>query len=146
MAEAHAFARTKLGLAHGEYRIVNTPSTLKSVRNVDLYLVPGWKNRFDRFAMQGAIRWTRMNVIDVAAQEPDAVPDDLEPAGEQLTTVSNEEAHTFLLVTNGDDMISEGSPVQPEETTRRRRSRCKDCGTLHFREDGCPADPLFGDV
>lgn len=148
MAEAHAYAREELGLAHGQYRIVNTPSTLKSVRNVDLYLVPGWKNRFDRFAMQGAIRWTRMNVIDVAeqAQEPDAVPDDLEPAGEQLTTVSNEEAHAFLLVSNGDDMISEGGPVQPEETTRRRRSRCKDCGTLHFREDGCPADPLFGDV
>lgn len=72
--EAHEFARGPLGLVHGQYRLVNSPSTVKSVRNVDLYLVPGWQNRYDRFAMQGAIRWTRMNVIDAAdlpAEEPE---------------------------------------------------------------------------
>jgi hypothetical protein len=137
MAEAHAFAREDLGLLHGQYRIVNTPSTLKSVRNVDLHLVPGWQNRFDRFAMKGAIRWTRMNVIDVAeqrAQEP-SVPDDLEPTGVQLSLVSNEEAQAFFA-----DIEPEPAP---EPRANRRRSRCSNCGTLHFKEEGCPSDPLF---
>jgi len=139
MAEAHAYARGELGLLHGQYRIVNTPSTLKSVRGVDLHLVPGWQNRFDRFAMKGAIRWTRMHVIDVAeqrAQEP-SVPDDLKPAGSQLSLVSNEEAHAFVA------LLEPQPDPAPEPAGNRRRSRCKECGTLHFREEGCPSQPLF---
>lgn len=132
LKEAHEFARGELGLAHGRYRIVNHPSTLKSVRGVDLHLVPGYQNRFDRFAMKGALRWTRMTVIDHADDVlGDAVADDLEPAGVQLTTISNEEAHSFLVE----------APVEPqeqaEEPSKRRRSRCKDCGSLHFRDEPC---------
>lgn len=155
MREAHEFARGELGLAHGQYRIVNSPSTIKSVRGADLYLVPGYANRFDRFAIKGAIRWTRMNVIDVEKQQAEApaIPDDLDPAGEQLLIpVGDDEASAFVLSTNedtaevstnGDNMISEGSPVAPEpETTeppkKRRRSRCKDCGNLHFKGEPCP--------
>lgn len=66
MKEAHVFARESLGLPYGGYRIVNSPSTIKSVRGVRLYLVPGHESRFDRFGMKGAIRWTRMEVWDVA--------------------------------------------------------------------------------
>jgi len=66
MKEAHSFARGELGLAHGKYRVVTHASTIKSVRNADLYLVPGWDKRHDRFPVKGAIRWTRMNVIDAS--------------------------------------------------------------------------------
>lgn len=174
MKEAHAFAREELGLVHGRYRIVNTASTLKSVRGVDLYLVPGWQNRFDRFGMKGAIRWTRMNVIDVALQaealaadrwEDTAytrtiaerynqlrnldAPDGLEPAGVQLTLVTSEDAHSFL-TTGRDDTISEGGPAvdQGEDSdsgVKRRRRRCNDCGTLHFKDDPCvKTEPFEG--
>lgn len=156
---AHLFAREELGLAHGQYRLINHPSTVKSVRGADLYLVPGWQNRFDRFAMKGALRWTRMNVIDVAklAQEPAGVPDGLSPAGEQLTI---EDANAFLLAlgtpdaeikalveentSNGDNMTSEGGPVGDDSEVKRRRSRCKTCGTLHFKDEACPGEPFPG--
>jgi hypothetical protein len=147
LKEAHEFARDELGLSRGYYRIVNTPSTLKSVWMVDLHLVPGWENRFDRFAMKGAIRWTRMNVID----HPDyvvggAVKDDLEPAGVQQTLM---DATDFVSaapeVQNGDAMVSEGGPVtETEDGRKRRRSRCKTCQTLHFSDEPCPSEVIPG--
>lgn len=146
LREAHTFARETLGLEHGRYRVVNTSGTLKSVRGADLYLVPGWERRFDRFAIQGALRWTRMNVIDrtrVVAEEPEPEPDELYHPEVQLTQVSSDEATAFVTETsNGDVMISEGGPVTIESETkkRRRRSRCKDCGQLHFPEDDCVDD------
>ena len=173
--EAHDFARGELGLVHGGYRVVNTASTLKSVRGVDLFLVPGWQNRFARFALKGAIRWTRMNVRDWADEQtqasledprgpltdeildlahaehsvrsgqgaPGIVSDGLEPVGVQLTLVTDDEAAAFLDVSNGDFMVAEGGPAtpepeaEPEPKKNRRRRRCKDCGTLHFKEDPC---------
>lgn len=97
--EAHRFAQDELGVELGHYRVVNSSGTIKAVRNTDLYLVPGWRNRPDRFLMQGAIKWCRLNVIDVVkwreAQEQRAaapvptevvtpVPDGLQPPGTQL--------------------------------------------------------------
>lgn len=151
MKEAHDFARGELGLKYGRYRIITSSATVKSVRGADLYLVPGWQNRFDRFSMKGAIRWTRMNVIDVAEQQAEAPadePDGLIPAGVQQSLADGAdpalvaEFEAFLLqgTSNGDNMISEGGPVQPEEEeqtpeaeepeVKRRRRRCKECGIL----------------
>lgn len=78
--EAHEFARDELGLAAGHYQVVSSPAALKGRQGVDLYLVPGHQNRYDRFAMQGALRYTRLNVIDVAAE---AQRDGLNPPGTQ---------------------------------------------------------------
>lgn len=108
LADAHAFAREELGLQKGHYRIVTSPSSISSVRNADLYLVPGWERRFDRFAMKSALRWTRLNKIDVAEmrakaaeeQPPAPIPDGLTPLGEQLTI---EDAHAFLAATGQPD-------------------------------------------
>lgn len=126
MKEAHAYARGPLGLAHGRYRIVNSPSTIKSVRGVKLYLVPGWQNRFDRFAMKGAIRWTRMEVIDVAAlaEEP-AAPVTPEP---ELESVTDQEATDFVLANLPAEQAEE-----PAKRTRRRR--CSICGSLFNSEE-----------
>ena len=148
MKEAHGFARETLGLQYGSYRIVNSPSTIKSVRGAELYLVPGYQNRFDRFAMKGAIRWTRMTVIDVAVQglpvaepepvEPEPVTDGLEPAGVQITI---DEMLALNQTSNGDNMVAEGGPAEPEPEAKpkaKRRSRCKECGLLHFKDEPCP--------
>lgn len=151
MKAAHTFAREDLGLAHGQYRIVNSPSTVKSVRGADLYLVPGYQNRFDRFAMKGAIRWTRMNVINVdeQAQEP-AVPDDLVPEGVQLVfdesmIITAEEVSAFFEI-QPDPVVTEELESISEEPDRtgQRRSRCKTCGTLHYRDEPCSDDPIPG--
>lgn len=169
LGEAHAFARGPLGLVHGTYRVINSPGTIKSVRNVDLILAPGWEKRFDYFSMKGAIRWTHMNVVDrTQAEEPD-VTDGLEPAGIQLTLVSDDEADAFVA---GDlralEAMLEPAGWEPPETlsanqvlalaaspdalgsdvladeTARRRSRCKICSTLHFKDESCPSETIPG--
>lgn len=138
--EAHDFARDELGLAHGDYTVVNHPSTLKSVRGADLHLAPGHQNRFDRFAMAGALRWTRMNVVDHTQDViAGAVEDDLEPAGEQMMIVSDTEADSFV---REQDETQEAE--EPDGDVKRRRSRCKSCGTLHFKEESCPSEPFPG--
>lgn len=165
LREAHVFAREQLGLERGRYRVVNTASTVSSMRGSDLYLVPGYENRFDRFAMRGALRYTRLNVIDVAAKAElaerfahpavtlvaalDEIVDDLEPAGAQLTLISNEEADAFfdpnnILPPDVDAPLDEPGPTQPDDAfdanppaeepekpaKRVRRRRCKECGEL----------------
>lgn len=139
LKEAHAFAREELGLERGRYRVVTSPSSISSVRGADLYLVPGWQNRHDRFAMKGALRWTRLNKVDVAemqAEEP-AITDDLNPPGEQLTLISDEEAHAFIADDGPEvapDVVEQGhsdlSSNDDKPKTRRRRRRCKECGIL----------------
>lgn len=167
LKEAHAFAREQLGLRQGHYRIVNSASTIKSVRGADLYLVPGWANRYDRFAMKGAMRWTRMNVIDVATMAEQSEREDprgpltddlialayaedivrsggdttalgfksesdgLTPPGEQMTIA---DATDFVVAE------PEVKDPEPKPAKNRRRSRCKECGNLHFKEDSCPPE------
>lgn len=152
MGEAHSYARNDLGIEIGSYRIVNSPSTLSAVRGVDLHLVPGWENRFDRFAMKGAIRWTRMNVIDHSADDERGPLTDrvLEVAHrynalrDQPSLATHEEFAETLLAddSNGDNMVSEGGP-DAEKPVRRRRSRCKKCGALHFKDYNCQSNDPF---
>lgn len=157
LRSAHNFARETLGLERGRYRIVHSSSTISSVRGTDLYLVPGWEGRFDRFAVRGALRYTRLNVIDGAEVAPVEVvegePDGLVPDGVQLVLVSQQEAHDLL--TTIDDEAEE-PPVAPVTETlepaievapkkNKRRSRCKECGTLHFKGDLCAEQPLTED-
>lgn len=197
MKEAHEFARGDLGLTYGHYRIVNSPSTIKSVRGADLYLVPGHQNRFDRFAMKGAIRWTRMNVIDVEKDglgvdprgdlTPDllemayaehsvrsgngapgistsSAPDGLTPPGVQTSmafddlfsevgkpVVFAEQVQTAVVIPDEtaealdvpQPTLDGGEAIEPkpeEPAKKRRRTRCKDCGELHFKTDPCPTN------
>ena len=168
--EAHGFARTELGLSHGQYRVITSAGTLKSIRGADLHLVPGWRRRFDGFTMKSALRWTRMNVIDHESDEAEApvepVPDGLNPPGTQPQITEGADPalmaafEAFLETGNGDQMISEGSPLPPELVTaledeitspeqvdaeieaakqaeapaepevKQRRRRCKECGVL----------------
>jgi hypothetical protein len=158
LKDAHEFARDELGLSRGRYRVVTSPSTLSGRRGTDLYLVPGHERRYDRFAMRGALRYTKLNVIDVAerAEAPpverypndertheialryntlrDSVdehsePDGLEPAGEQITI---EDVNAFLIATGKPDAeIKElAEEPAPVDDTKRRRRRCKECGIL----------------
>ena len=123
--DAHAFARDELDIPRGYYRVVTSPSSIKGPHGAKLYLVPGWRKRFDRFAMQSAIRWTRLTVIDVAEQAeapaPEPILDGLMPPGEQTSLV---DATDFVVAPESEDE----TPV--EEPEKRRRRRCKECGVL----------------
>lgn len=87
--EAHAFARDVLKLSRGSYRVVTSPASLVGVSG-EIHLVPGWDKRADRWAMKQKLKYTRLEVTEH--------PINAEPAEEQEPT-------------NGDNMISEGSPV-----------------------------------
>lgn len=161
LKEAHEFAREKLGLSRGQYRVVMTPSTVSSVRGSDLHLVPGHEKRYDRFAMRTALKYTRLNLIEHDVDEAPVTapeqPDGLKPPGVQLTIVSSDDATAFFGVTVPEETpVTEQAPtadetpeepqaeVPAEPKKNRRRSRCKECGTLHFKEDACPSEPLPG--
>lgn len=166
--EAHLFAKDVLGLDAGYYRVVNSVGTLKAVRGADLHLVPGWRRRSDRFAFESALRWTRMNVIDVELQqaeepaapapaEPVQTPESEHPENGDDVPVSPDDATAFVLELHlpadvdapldepepKTDDASEAPTPEPEVAEEkpkknRRRSRCKECGNLHFKEDPCP--------
>jgi len=91
-SEAHAFARDYLGLPVGRYRVISSSAALFG-QSGDVYLVPGWDKRPDRFAIQNKIRYSRLNFIDVETLEDSAEEQDDDQ------------------VSNGDNMIAEGSPV-----------------------------------
>lgn len=204
MKDAHAFARDFLDLRPGRYRVVTSSSSISGPRGADLYLVPGWENRHDRFAVKGALRYTRLNVVDASDFEPvvkDPEPglDGLTPPGTQLTLVDDASAffdnavpstppggedwkaelekhlepvgfalsddpdvqarqiiesaaaetdRVALLQTMSDEVAEvEDKTVQTEipleeapaeAPKKRRRSRCKDCNTLHYKDESCP--------
>lgn len=139
--DAHAFAVNELGLNYGHgYRVVTSVASISGLYSGDLYLVPGWTERYDRFAMISHLRYTRLNKIDVAelrrqeALEQSAkseligTPDNLEPAGEQLALDGMPED-----VSPYDEMIAHVSQETSEKPTRRRR--CKECGILVEPDD-----------
>lgn len=149
LQEAHTFAQDELGVGRGYYRVVTSPSSIKGIRGTELYVLPGWEGRHDRFAMAGALKWTRLTKIDVAewreqqAEEPADEPklDGLEPAGTQ-PALDADEATSFFDVPLDDTVcilhggpaedcadIKHGEQTQAEEPKRRRR-RCKECGVL----------------
>lgn len=183
LKDAHEFAREELGLARGKYRVVTSPSTLSGRRGADIYLVPGYDRRYDRFAMRGALRYTRLNVIDVAKMRAEALEDGtdgLNPPGTQpsitegadpalvaefeafltgngehpheqteesdaheFVTAENDETPLVAIVTDGEHETEESlrdaateeiadalEPTPAEDTTKRRRRRCKECGIL----------------
>lgn len=160
MADAHRFAQEDLGLPRGHYRVVTSPSSVKGIFGADLYLVPGWETRFDRFTMQSALRWTRLNKIEVTRdEEPET--DGLNPPGVQLSLIDDEEANALLVagLPSDDTLEPEGwSPpevlttaqvldlaanpkrrgadvLSTEEPKKRRRRRCKDCNILVEPDD-----------
>lgn len=132
LKEAHDFGREELGLRVGHYRVVSSAGTIKSVRGADLYLVPGWERRFDVFSMRSAIRWTRMNVKDVAAGEPEPEPQPEAPNNLVLATTW-EDNQTLFEVPEGTPEVA--SVPAPEPETKRRRRRCKECGELVQPDD-----------
>lgn len=143
-AEAHAFGRGDLGLDPGCYRVVNSAGTLKSVRGATLYLLPGWRQRFDRFKMQTALRWTRMEVVDLDA-DPELVPKPVEAVAETSErVVTPDEVEEFFAVIDAQLAVAEpfdtATPQHPVPATEkpeapRRRRRCKECGVLVEPDD-----------
>lgn len=77
-SEAHAYAQDVLDVPRGYYRIVTSPSSIRGPRGANLYVLPGWERRNDRFSMKTALKFTRLNVIMVeaepVAEEPPAGP------------------------------------------------------------------------
>lgn len=81
---------------------------------------------------------------DLVAEQTKPESESVEP----ILTVEQTEAleQTLLGTSKGDDQepsdTSNGSAMESEGAPpRRRRSKCKDCGTLHYKGDPCPDVP-----
>jgi hypothetical protein len=90
LSDAHRFAQDELGVPRGYYRIVTSPSTIRGPIGADLYVVPGWERRFDRFSMKTAMRFTRLRIIDVAEwrKEQGEAPDERYPNDERTHEIA----------------------------------------------------------
>ena len=162
--DAHTFAEEKLGLRIGHYRVVNSAGTIKACRDVNLYLVPGWDKRPDRFTMGSAIKWCRLNIVD-AAEMADVEPQAPEPASEpavddfftppdsntlesllkpgakgphgNATTLSLGEALALqesVPTVVGPEVVALDEAAKPKN---RRRRKCATCEQMHYKGDPC---------
>ena len=164
--QAHEFASERLDLKVGHYRVNPSPSTIRSVRNTQIYLVPGWNKRSDRFGIQGALRFCRLEVIDVATWEqapPDPRGDlterqlkvayryntllDLPAESSEETSdapepeVEPEQPKLEELVSDESIFAEPDAEPDAEPTQKpkaRRRSKCKTCDQLHYKDEPCP--------
>lgn len=109
--QAHVFAREELGLRPGRYRVVTSAGMITALRNVKLYLAPGWKKSPFAFALKTALRYTRMEVID--AEQGLGIRDDLEPAGKQLVLLSEWAAGGEALINSMHQPIDD-APTSPQ--------------------------------
>lgn len=89
-SDAHKFARQTLGLRKGQYRVVTSPASLVG-RLGEVHLVPGWDKRPDRWAIANKLKYTRLTIV----KHP----------------IESESAEERVETSNGDNMVSEGSPV-----------------------------------
>lgn len=162
-SDAHHYAQDELGLGKGQYRVVNSAAGLSGLRGCDLHLVPGYENRFDRFKIAGALRYTRLNVIDVAkerAEKVEAIPPlfygpispeelveffDVDPDEEFIAVLEPEGFVPPEFLTASDIVALAANPdkpgaevlatPEPEDGVKRRRRRCKECQELIEPDD-----------
>lgn len=128
---AHAFARETLGFDRGTYVVVTGAVSLSGIRNVDVYLAPGWRCRPDRFSIQSALRWGRLNVINAERVSADPVEQEVlaEELGQPVDEDVLERAEHRDAVETFQDAYAD-SQLPPERQPTRRRRRCKECGVL----------------
>lgn len=166
--EAHK-AASLLGLPRKSYRVVNSATAIRAVHRARLYLVEGWDRRPERFVMKAQMRLhRRLEVIcfDPAAEvspepkveivEHESMPDTaalmgdfnafFEALDEAFENSEVDSVGDFFDIKETDEgqaaEAQQGEDAAPHEepARRRRRSRCKQCGALHFKEDSCPED------
>jgi hypothetical protein len=155
--ESHRYAR-RAGIPARNYRAPSSAASLKGLRSADVHLLPSFERRPDRHAIRAALRYVPdLRWIDVEMPAPVAVPNE---QLDLLDLLESTPAATDGLLASTEDFELLQSPIietvdLPEEphgeqtgapessedpapvAPKRRRSRCKDCGTLHFTDQAC---------
>lgn len=156
VTEANRYARVA-GLPRFQYRAIRSAGSIRATRNADIHLLSSFLKRPDRHAIIGALRHTRCDVYFVDLADFDLEPKVEDPRGD-LTERQLDVAYRYNALLDVDltdevvmplptiERIPEPEPKAPiEEPKARRRSRCKDCNTLHFPDEACPtATDFFG--
>jgi hypothetical protein len=108
--------------------VLTTSGYADAIRN------SGYPN--DERTHEVALRYNALREIaDLGSDDPAETPD-FKAVRAEVAAERRQKADT----SNGDAMESEGAPVG-----KPRRSRCKDCGSMHFKGLPCPPppDPAF---
>jgi len=169
ITEANHYAKV-IGLERFSYRAVRNAGAIRGVRNAEVHLLSSFAKRLDRHAILASLRWARLDVFYVAFENGQIVDSDISnmlEIPEGMTERQLEAAYRYNAIRDGafEAALDEhlGIPTEeeseqtgttepsetpaPKETKRRRRTRCKDCGALHFSEEPCeelpaPASPV----
>lgn len=157
ITEANRYARA-VGLERFTYRAVRSAGSIRGVRHAEAHLLSSFLERPDRHAIMGALRWAKTLEVFYVDFRDGEIRDGDEVVVNGPTERELEVAYRYNTLrddSNGDNMIAEGGPATPEEDSaqtappessedpasaapRRRRSRCGDCGELHFKDEPCP--------
>lgn len=124
------------GLSRARTRYASKASTIRGLRTAEVRILPGFKRRLDRHAILSELRWTKAKIREVSAEE----------IRQLLTAYPLEKAATiaarYLAIQEAarGEEAGETEPSEdaaPAEAPKRRRSRCRTCGELHFSDEPC---------
>ena len=151
-------------LPRGRAVIATSAAVIDGIVPSKVIVLPGFEKRRDKHSILARLKRTskRYQAVEWVTIEPE---DPRGPLTERAVTVAYRYhalreagipegvdpviAMASVEITPEDIIEENGSQVVPppdlvESAKARRRSRCKDCGALHFPEEECAPPNLFG--
>ena len=149
--EANRYIRAAI-LPRGRAIYAYTPSVVDGVVPSEVHILPGHRKRRDQHAVMANVkrasrRYQGVKFVEIDERGPLTLRN-LEIAHRYNRLREDAPASTLPVepasepedTSNGGNMEAEGAPAV------RRRSRCKDCGNLHFKDEPCPdLNDIFGE-
>lgn len=134
-------------LPRGRWRVVARASSIRGIRKAEVHILPGFHRRPDRHSILGELRYAQCEMIDVEMppRETPAPVDQGDGMGEQLT-IDDAAPVAMPTVSSSTPPVemptieAPGAGVDEERIVAerpKRRSKCSDCGTLHFKDEPC---------
>jgi hypothetical protein len=158
--EASEYIR-RAGIPRGRSRAAASASAIRGLRQATVHALPSFKSRRDKFAILAELRWAKVTEwVDVemppkrltlAEALEEAFPEEparplghfARPMIQVIPTTDALEAQLEAEQPIEELGIAPGDIVDVEQADaalkNRRRTRCKDCGALHFKDEPCPA-------
>jgi hypothetical protein len=126
--EANHYAKV-IGLQRFSYRAVQSAGQIRGTRNAEVHMLSSFWRNPARFTVLNALRWAKLDVYYVDFVDGKVL--DGETEGEEAGEAEQ-----------GED----AAPEAQGEAPKRRRTRCKDCGSLHYKDEACdPAESAADD-
>jgi hypothetical protein len=155
--EANHYAKV-IGLQRFSYRAVQSAGQIRGTRNAEVHMLSSFWRNPARFTVLNALRWAKLDVYYVDFVDGKVLDGETEPEAEIEGPSERdlEVAYRYNRLLDAEETDGEeageaeqGEDAAPEaqgEAPKRRRTRCKDCGSLHYKDEACdPAESAADD-